>query len=321
MKGRSDTDTKFRSLLQKAVRRGNVDLVFTTSALLATLGRLEKMRFRTQAAAITFEECWPLGAKLVFNKKFHSKVAALVRVAQSVKARDATGLGYLAFALAEGDATVLRGDAEDRAVKIVARAVQRPDDFWQWTASEKKATDQKAFFQTAHRFRNAGTSRDRAVVRAAAYLAVTAGIPPARLAPPSEQKFPFFITFDRHTPEGRRVLRDVARDLHIRLPQLEWTCFYFEGSAPNAAAPSQWWDRLCQWYFKKIDLPPSEAHLLWQPAKGQVMDGLAEDSRRLKNELYKWKLANLERIEYLKRQVEIFNEHIDQVQPDQRQLF
>ena len=88
-KSRSHLEVQFRSLLQKAVRRGHTDLVLTTSALLGDLGSREKNWYRTRTAIITFEECWPLGSELTFNRKFHSKVAALINVTRSAKSRDA----------------------------------------------------------------------------------------------------------------------------------------------------------------------------------------------------------------------------------------
>ena len=135
---RSDSEARYRSLLQKAVRRGDIDLVYTTSALLESLSSKDKNWYRTRTAIITFEECWPLGSELLFNRKFYSKVAALVKVTRSMKSRDASGLGYLAYALAEGDTTVLTGKPEDKHLRIVANAIRRPDDFWQWIASPKE---------------------------------------------------------------------------------------------------------------------------------------------------------------------------------------
>ena len=113
----------------------------------------------------------------------------------------------------------------------------------------------------------------------------------------------------------------MARDLHIPLPQLEWTCFYFEGALTNGEIPSKWWDRHSQWRFKKVGLPAEEAHLLWDPAKSQVVEALTQESRRLQNELYRWKLANLKGVESLKRQVDLFIEHFEEVQRDQLDLF
>ena len=314
-------EKRYRSLLQKAVRRGNVDLVFTTSAILETLTSTHKNWYLNQTAIITFEECWPLGTELIFNKKFHSKVATLIRVTRAAKARDATGLGYLAYAFYQGDSSVLSDTADDKAIKIVANAIQRPDDFWQWISWQKTSAAAKSLIDNAARFKKAGLPHDQAVIQAAAYLTVTDQLPKIEAGQPSDQKFPYWLVFDNHTPEGRRVLHDIARDLHISLPQLEWTYFYFEGARTNAEISSKWWDRYCQWHFKKVELPANEAHLLWDPAKVQVMEGLMAEGRQLKNELYRWKLSNQEQIESLKRQVQLYLDHMDEIQRDQRGLF
>ncbi|KPJ78480.1 MAG: hypothetical protein AMJ54_03090 [Deltaproteobacteria bacterium SG8_13] len=316
-----DIDARFRSLLQKAVRRGDVDLVFTTSAILESLSSKEKNWFRNQTAIVTFEECWPLGTDLVFNRKFHSKVAALVKVTRSKKAKDATGLGFLAYALSEGDRSVLTGSAEDRHIRIVSNAVRRPDEFWNWVDQIKTAACAKILVENAHRFRQAGLARDRAVIQAAAYLAVIGDIPPVELAAQHTQAFPYWVALDMHTPQGRRVLKDVARDLHIPLKQLEWTLFYFEGAQTNDSAMSIWWERSCNWYFQKIGLPMEEAHLIWEPARVQVIEALSEDSRQLHRDLYTWKLTNREGVEGLKKQVELFISHFDSGQMDQLELF
>ena len=314
-------EKRYRSLLQKAVRRGNVDLVFTASAIIESLDSTHKNWFLHQTAIITFEECWPLGTELVFNKKFHSKVAALIRVARAAKARDATGLGYLAYTLSQGDASVLDNTADDKAIKIVASAIQRPDDFWQWITWQETSAAAKLLIDNAIRFKKAGLPHDQAVIQAAAYLTVTDQLSGVEAGESSDQKFPYWLVFDNHTPEGRRVLKDIARDLHISLPQLEWVYFYFEGARATTEIYSKWWDRYCQWHFKKIELPASEAHLLWDPAKVQVVEGLRAEGRQLKNELYRWKLSNQERIDSLKRQVQLYLEHMDEIQQDQRRLF
>ena len=163
---------RYRSLLQKAVCRGHVELIYTISALLQSLGQKEMNWFTSRTAIITFEECWPLGAHLKFNKKFHSKVAALIKVAQSTKARDATGLGYLAFALWDSDRSVLNESQDDTHIKIMAHAIARPKDFWKWIDSQKSTEQQAAIIQNAIKYRNTGSPQDRAVLQAAAYLAV-----------------------------------------------------------------------------------------------------------------------------------------------------
>ncbi|MGD8522864.1 MAG: hypothetical protein PVF56_17075 [Desulfobacterales bacterium] len=320
-KKKTGIDARYRSLLQKAVRRGHVELIYTVSALLKSLGLKERNWFTSRAAIIAFEECWPLGAHLKFNKKFHSKVAALIKVAQSTKARDATGLGYLAFALYDRERSVLNGSQDDTHVKIVAHAIARPKDFWKWIDSQKSTGQQADLIKNAIKYRNAGSPQDCAVLQAASYLAVADEWPPIKLEKLTEQHFPFWVAFDSHTAEGNRVFRDIARDLHIPLPQLEWTSFYFEGAKTNAETESKWWQKHCQWHFHKIGLPVEEAHLLWEPAKPQIMEALQEESRNLQGALYQWKLNHLEAVDALKKQVEIFNRHIDEVQTDQLDLF
>jgi len=320
-KRKAGVDARYRSLLQKVVRRGHIDFIYTISALLKSLGQKERNWFTSRAAIITFEECWPLGMHLKFNRKFHSKVAALINVAQSTKARDATGLGYLAFALWEGDLSVQNGSRDDKHIRIIANAITRPKDFWKWVDSQKTTEPQAAIIKNAIKYRNAGSPQDRAVLKAAAYLAIADQWPSIKLERLTQQHFPFWLAFDSHTAEGNRVFRDIARDLHIPLTQLEWTFFYFEGSKTNAETESKWWEKHCQWHFHKIGLPLEEAHLLWEPAKPQIMEALAEESRDLQGRLYHWKLSHLEEVGALKKQVEIFNKHIDEVQTDQLNLF
>ena len=83
MKARPGFDDRYRSLLQKAVRRGQTELVFTASALIEERAIHTQAWFEKRAAFIVFGDCWPLGAQSVFTRKFHSKVAALVRVARA----------------------------------------------------------------------------------------------------------------------------------------------------------------------------------------------------------------------------------------------
>jgi len=317
----SAVDDRFRSLLQKAVRRGHSELICTISALIENLNIHSRAWFEKRAAFIVFSECWPLGREMVFTKRFPSKVAALIRVARAPKARDATGLGFLAYALAKGDTSVLDQSADDRAVKLIAKAIRHPADFWEWVSTQ--GTDQRcqALIANAGRYREGGRPHDKAVVQAAAYLAVSSPLPDPTPAPAADAPFPHWVVFDRHTSEGKRALRDVARDLHIPLPQLEWCFYYFEGAAANAEMPAPWWHRYCRWHFDRVGMREEDARLLWEPSRDQIADALAEDGRRLQKEIYRWKLSNLERVDALKREVERFTSHIKEVPRDQSQLF
>jgi len=320
---RSETDThaRFRSLLQKAVRRGNANLVVTTCALLESLGTRERSWIRGRAAIITFEEAWPLGVNLVFNKRFHSKVAALVRVARSRKLKDASGLGFLAYALFEDDPSVLDGSEGDRDLKIVANAIRRPDAFWKWVIQRGETRAQTALIRHAYEFRRLGLPRDNAIIQAAAYLAGTGPVTEMETAVTEEKTFPYWVALDQHTPEGRRTLKDISRDLHIELSQLEWIAFYSEGNTTNDMCSSPWWDRYCAWRFQKIGIPAEEAPLLWVPVRPQVIAALEEESRQLHKDIYRWKLDHKDRIRNLRQQVDLFLKHFDEVRKDQPEIF
>lgn len=317
----SAVDDRFRSLLQKAVRRGHPELICTVSALIENLNIHSRAWFEKRAAFIVFSECWPLGREMVFTKRFPSKVAALIRVARAHKARDATGLGLLAYAFAKGDASVLNPSMDDRSVKLIAKAIRHPVDFWEWVSAQSADQKCRVLVANAGRYREGGRPHDKAVVQAAAFLAVSSPLPDPTPAPAADAPFPHWVVFDRHTSEGKRALRDVARDLHIPLPQLEWCFYYFEGAAANAEAPSPWWRRYCQWHFERVGMREEEARLLWEPARAQIADALAEDGRRLQNDIYRWKLANREQVDALKREVERFTSHIKELPRDQSQLF
>jgi hypothetical protein len=85
--------------------------------------------------------------------------------------------------------------------------------------------------------------------------------------------------------------------------------------------PSPWWNRNCAWRFRSLNLQTDEAHLLWDPIRPQWIQALAEDSRRLHRDLYNWKLANRERIETLKKQIDFYITHFDTGRIGQLELF
>ncbi len=89
-----DTDQRRRSLLQKAVRRGYASLARNVALSLEQLGDTEWLKQRT--GVIAFEECWPMGATLIYPMKLPDAIFFLAEMARAVKAKDAAGLGSLA---------------------------------------------------------------------------------------------------------------------------------------------------------------------------------------------------------------------------------
>ena len=302
MKISDQIDPRYRSLLQKAARRGHVNLVLTISTHIGLSGPTVKRWFTQQATVTTFRVCWPLALELNFTRRFYSKVAATINAARSVKNQDAAGLGAMAYALDRGDRTVLSATSSDREVKIVASAIERPDDFWAWIEDQ----DNSGRATAIRRFRNIGNTFDRTVIKSAAYLATVTEPQDVFRAEATDDRFPYWIAFDHHVRQGQQTLAQISRDLHIPLLQLIWIFFYFEGSRTQKRLSSVWWDRYCRWRFKKAGMTPEQAHLMWQSARPQLTAALTEDARRLHREIYRWKKAHLDQISELKTEVAQF---------------
>ena len=133
---------------------------------------------RGRAAVITFEECWPLGGQLPQKPDTEKSIKSLASVAHHVKVKDAAGLGALAYALSKEDETVFEGCHEDRDIRIVLNAIQRPKDFWPWAIKQASTDETRMLVYAAHKaYKGGGWPWDRAFMQSAAYLAVTHGVP------------------------------------------------------------------------------------------------------------------------------------------------
>ncbi len=306
----------YRSLLQKAVRRGHVDLVVTLSSLIGSLGAMEKRWFGQQVAVMAFRMCWPLALELKITRPFHSKVAAMIKTARSVKNQDAAGLGAMAYAASKGE-LVPEQLSQDRAIRIVSSSIQRPDDFWAWFDAESQTRPSPRLWSPGR----GATLFDRAIIQAAAYLAVTTEPPELSTSDSIDDRFPYWIAFDHHTREGRRGLADISRDLNIPLAQLRWILFYFEGARTQKRITSVWWDRYCRWQFEKVGCIPEQAHLIWQTARPQLIAALTEEARRLHRDIYRWKRAHLEEVNQLKTQAVQFLSAHQKFNIQQKPLF
>lgn len=278
------THSACRSLIQKAVRCGDVSLTTKVASHLREIGDADWLTRR--AAIITFEECWPLGAKLNLTTDFTSTVHSLVRAAQSVKVKDATGLGTLAYTLSTGDTSVLSGYAEDRHIKIVSEAIKRPKDFWEWVTTKCSQECQRALVDSAHQaHRQGGWPWDRAFMQAAAYLAVIEGVPDVRPAKQKLKEFPFWVALDKHTPQGKQGFREAAKRLEVSWYQLSWVSFYFESALTNKATDSFWWSKEVQWRLHSIGLDTDKARLLWDKARPVFSEILRTQGEQLQEHI------------------------------------
>jgi len=273
-----------RSLLQKAIRRGYVDLTRTVINHLWDSGDSKWLKQR--AAVITFEECWPLGADIVPRMNREDIIAQLTVVAKSVKVKDAAGLGTLAYVLSNGDRTVLTGSYYDQDIRIVAAAIARPSDFWNWAIRTSESDRQRAIVESAHKaFRGGGWPWDRAFMQAAAYLEVTDCRLHSDSTEATKGPFPFWIAIDKHTEAGRKALSSAAKTLRLPVRQLSWASFYCEGAVTNYSTESPWWNAEMKWRLMRVGLTVLQAKILWDGARPSIIDLLYEQSTSLQEHI------------------------------------
>lgn len=279
---KTSTDPRLRSLLQKAARRGFSRIVRRTAELLDAIG--DKSWLRSRAIVITFEECWPLAASLSIDHELSSKISALLRVTTAAKQKEAAGLGALAYAYKEGDRSMLEQVPDQRALRIVAEALERPNDFFEWVSRESRSRSSADVVHAAQRYLAAATWQwDKACILAGALLSASPNPPAIETVSGVEEEFPYWVALDKHTDEGKIALQNVAREVKTSYRQLIWASFYCESAYVNKLLASPWFDSERIWRFKRAGLSPESAEALWANAGPLVRDQLESKALSLRN--------------------------------------
>lgn len=274
------TDPRLRSLIQKAVRRGYTDVVEAASHRLYEYG--DRKWLRSRAVVITFEECWPLAKHLSLEPGLESKLRVLQKVAQTTKQKDAAGLGSLAYAFSEGERGVLEFVPDVRAVEIVAEAVSQPKAFFDWIQARCQSAEALHIVDIAQRYLPAATwGWDKACIIAGAFLAATCTIPDCRHNSVTDGVFPYWVALDKHTPQGKAALRQVAQENGISYRQLMWSSFYYESAKVNAMEESPWWSAEKAWRLANAGIGITGAEELWNTYRNRVSEQLKSDAQHL----------------------------------------
>jgi len=278
------TDPSLRSLLQKAARRGFEEVVSATARRLLSIG--DATWLRSRAVVVTFEECWPLAAQLAISRDPDSKVGALRAVTQSTKQKDAAGLGALAFAFSEGDRTTLQAVPDEWYVRMVSEALARPAAFFEWATKRAGEDSAVSIVAASQQYLPAATwGWDKACIIAGALLAVTSPVPQCSTAPSPSGLFPYWVALDKHTPDGKEILQEVATRLAVPYRHLIWSGFYFESASVNLLASSPWFEAERRWRFSRTGLTVDEAAELWERVRAPVAESLSERANALRDSI------------------------------------
>lgn len=286
-KASPDTDQISRSLLQKAIRRGDYEMTKKTINYIIANGDFDWLRKRL--AVVTFEECWTYGLEVSYENNKEIITNHYLKIVKTIKNKNAAGLGSLAYALSTGDSSVFIGDNSDNAIKKNSEAIKRPKDFWMWAHNQNVDDKRKKIVENADKgFRKAGWPWDRAFTQAAAYLAITDEIPRTDyIETNSINDFPYWVGIDKHTQDGKRAIREAAKQISFNANKALWLAFYFESAKCNEIKHSPWWDREISWRMKKLKITKEEGEKIWEKLKPIVIEILKPESEKLKNKIEK----------------------------------
>ena len=275
------TNPQFRSLLQKAVRRGYSDVVARVLWALEDLG--DDRWTRSRLAVIAAEECWTQLSSLEPRTTLNERVRFLQNVAEAEKQKDAAGLGTLAYGASELDDSVFDGTEDDRTIKILAAAIKRPDDYWAWLTGRARDNGVAWQVQKMQSFVPRATwPWDKAFILASAYLAVERGTTLPNYIGKTSGEFPFWVAIDKHTDEGKLALREAARRHRCSSRKLNWVSYYCEGANVNSLGESRWWMKEKKWRLGRVGLTTIEADELWNSVKDTISDIVREQAEQLK---------------------------------------
>jgi len=273
-----------RSALQKAVRKGDVELVERCCKYLTDQDDFTWLKSRLYV--MVFEECWGYGYKLNISNDPDLIIQEYKTIAGLVKNRDASALGVLGYELSIGNSSVLQHDSGDSAIRKIAEGIENPEKFWKWIKRRTKTNKQILMIYKAQMGnKKAGWPWDKAMPLAAAYLAVTGKIPQVKSCKIIQTEMPLWVGIDKHTDKGRKAIRTVAKSEGVSSRIALWCSFYFESVISNESQNCYWWNREKEWRFNSLGSSYQEAEEIWKKLKAGVQKLLEAESNNLKNVL------------------------------------
>lgn len=259
------------SLIQKAVRRGNVDLVEKVFTYILNNGGRKWLRDRL--AVIGYEECWQYANTLDFACNDFKLLQQYKAIACKVKNKDCDGLAYLANRLNDLEETVLRGDRTQReAIQSIATAMKDDSIFWKWLEKKSLYAQHQQRIEAA----KAATKRswkDRTIMFAAAYLSVTYPIPPVvEIKPNNNSNFQYWTAIDKHTAEGKEIISNACNQINLYPKRGQFLTFYFAGALCNRVQPMPFFKLMKEYKIERMGLTCAEAKTKWLELRPLIVE-------------------------------------------------
>jgi hypothetical protein len=261
-----------RSLLQKAVRRGNEELVEKVFNYLLNNGN--KKWLQDRLAVMTYEECWTYGSQMIIESNEHKLMGQYKTLARTVKNKNAAGLATLASKFNEGDQSALVGDTrQQKAIQSVANAITQQVEFWGWIKTEQEYNTNKQRIDAAESHMNKVGDKEKVMMLAAVYLSVKYPIPATTFMNPNNNpNFPYWIALDKHTSIGLQIISDASKKINLQPYDGNQLAFYFPGTLCNKITDSSFFELAKRWQFKHMGFDCEQAKEKWLELRPLIIE-------------------------------------------------
>lgn len=258
-----------RSILQKAVRRGNENLVEKVVNYLTNIG--DQTWLKNRLVIMVYEECWMYANALRLDTNLMEQYKSL---AKAVKNKNAAGLASLAIKHTEKTNGIIINDEEtNNSIRSVALGIELQDKFWNLLKLESGYNDNRRNIEIAQQhIKRASFPEDKAMFLAAAYLSVNYPVPEVQMIEPNnDPNFPYWIAIDKHTGRGREIYIEACREINLDSFAGMQFGFYMEGSKCNQMQLSPFWEQMKTWQFKILGFTLEQATEKWEKLKPLVI--------------------------------------------------
>lgn len=275
-----------KSLIQKAIRRGDLAMTEKAFYYLVETGQFDWLRRRLPV--IIFEECWSYALNATFENRESVILTHCLNIAKAVKNKNAAGLGEMVYACFQGIDSITSSSSDEDLIRELAVSLKKPEVFWSEISKKDLNFKQRAvIIQAESAFKKANYDWDKATVIAGAYLAYTSDVPEVKYSskePPAS--FPFWVAVDKHTPEGKNVLQASAEQIHLEVYKAKQLSFYFEGAQCIEIQESPWWEENVALQIKRLGFNSiTDAEAIWNQLKPIVMQKLKGEAEILQKKI------------------------------------
>jgi len=257
-----------RSVLQKAVRRGDTIVVEKVVKYLVSVG--DSAWLRKRLYVIAYEECWPLASGMNPDHL----LAEYLKITTAVKNKNAYGLGHLARSYNDGNFKLDNSLTNDQKTEIqdICHAIKTPSKFWELVEKDPRYQANKFRIQEIIKaLPKATIEDDKDMIYAAAYFTLDGNVPVVKTIGPATTQFPYWIGIDRHTEVGKKILAKAAEAAGVAYYNGLRLSFYLEGAVCNQISDSPYWNILSKWQIERMGMTEEQALEYWEKMKPIIL--------------------------------------------------